>query len=123
MIIIEGNLLSEPSIKKNKNEKTFAHLSIISNNFYKEDGKWVNDPTIVGVQCYGKLQEVVLKELKKGEKVIVYGKLKFFMKENGKNKTPYFYILASKIEKFKNGAKIILEKEEDLVHKMEKIPA
>ncbi|MCX8058337.1 MAG: single-stranded DNA-binding protein [Spirochaetes bacterium] len=123
MVIIEGNLLSEPKTKNNSNGKPFVLLKIISNHFYKEDNKWVNDPTIITVHCYGNLKDLTLNSLKKGEKIIVYGKLKFFTTQIESKKLPYFYLLASKIEKFDKGTKVILEETQKIGIQQEKIPA
>lgn len=123
MVIIEGNLLANPTTKKNSNGKEFSFLRIISNNFYKEEGKWVNDPTIISIHCYGNLKNLTLNDLKKGEKIIVYGKLKFFSRKTEKGYFSYFYLLASKIEKFEKGTKIVLEETVQGTTIEEKIPA
>ena len=76
MITVIGNLVADPEQKDVKG-KQLARLRIATNDRKKTpEGDWVDgETTYIDVSCWRKLAQAT-SALKKGQKVIVYGKLK-----------------------------------------------
>lgn len=76
MITVVGNLVRDPEIKDVRGG-SLAKLRIATNDRKRDSsGQWVDgDTTFIDVSCWRKLAEATT-SLKKGQKIIVYGKLK-----------------------------------------------
>ena len=76
MITVIGNLVADPE-SKSAGGHSLAKLRVASNERIKDtDGQWKDgDTTYVDVTCWRKLAEGVT-SLRKGQRVVVYGKLK-----------------------------------------------
>lgn len=76
MITVVGNLVSDPEQKDVKGQK-LARLRVATNERKKTpEGDWVDgETTYIDISCWRKLAEATT-SLKKGQKIIVYGKLK-----------------------------------------------
>lgn len=76
MITVVGNLVADPEQKTAGGQK-LAKMRIATNERKKNsDGQWVDgNTTYIDVTCWRKLAEAS-SSLHKGQKVIVYGKLK-----------------------------------------------
>jgi single-strand DNA-binding protein len=76
MITVVGNLVADPEQKTAGGQK-LARMRIATNERKKNaEGQWVDgDTTYIDVSCWRKLAEAS-SSLRKGQKVIVYGKLK-----------------------------------------------
>lgn len=91
MITIIGNLVADPETKDAGGHK-LAKLRLASNERIKDaNGEWKDsDTTYVDVTCWRKLAEGS-SSLKKGQRVIVHGKLKgrSFQRKDGTNGYAY----------------------------------
>ena len=76
MITVVGNLVADPELKTVSGHK-LSKLRIASNERIKDSsGQWRDgDTTYIDIACWRRLAEGS-ESLKKGQKVIVYGKLK-----------------------------------------------
>ena len=76
MITVVGNLVADPDLKTVSGHK-LAKLRVASNERIKDgNGQWRDgDTTYIDIACWRRLAEGS-ESLKKGQKVIVYGKLK-----------------------------------------------
>lgn len=76
MITVVGNLVADPETKTVAGHK-LAKLRLASNERIKDgEGQWKDgDTTYIDVACWRRLAEGS-ESLRKGQKVIVYGKLK-----------------------------------------------
>lgn len=91
MITVIGNLVADPEYK-NAAGHSLANLRIASNERVKDSsGNWKDgDTTYIDVTCWRKLAEGA-SSLKKGQRVVVYGKLKgrSFQRKDGTNGYAY----------------------------------
>jgi single-strand DNA-binding protein len=91
MITVVGNLVADPE-SKTAGGHNLARLRIASNERVKDtSGEWKDgDTTYVDVTCWRKLADGV-SNLKKGQRVVVYGKLKgrSFQRKDGTNGYAY----------------------------------
>jgi len=115
LVIIEGNVVSKPNLKKSTNGKFYSYFPVASNHFYKANDAWVNEPTFINIQCWGHLAQIVADTCDKGEKIIVYGKLRLYSKPTETGKQDFLYLVANKIERFSNGEKNSIEENQDSV--------
>lgn len=76
MITVVGNLVADPEQRDAGGQK-LAKMRIATNERKKNsDGQWVDgNTTYIDVTCWRKLAEAT-SSLSKGQKIIVYGKLK-----------------------------------------------
>lgn len=90
-ITVVGNLVSDPEQKVAGGHK-LARLRIASNERIKDtNGEWKDgDTTYVDVACWRRVAEGAA-SLKKGQRVIIYGKLKgrSFVRNDGTNGYAY----------------------------------
>lgn len=79
-ITVVGNVATEPKLDKNKNEEAFAHFRLACNNarYDSRSRSWVDDETsFYTVYCWrSPLAENITASLRKGDPVVVYGRLK-----------------------------------------------
>lgn len=91
MITIIGNLVADPEAKVAAGH-SLTSLRVASNERIKDmDGNWKDgDTTYIDVACWRKLAEGA-STLKKGQRIMVYGKLKgrSFQKKDGTNGYAY----------------------------------
>jgi single-strand DNA-binding protein len=91
MITVIGNLVADPETKDAAGHK-LAKLRLASNERIKDsNGEWKDsDTTYIDVTCWRKLAEGS-SSLKKGQRVIVHGKLKgrSFQRKDGTNGYAY----------------------------------
>jgi len=83
---VVGNLASEVSLRTTASGKAFASFRIASNprKFNRATNQWVDsDPNYLTVACWGALAENVQDSLKKGDPVVVSGKLKIRQWQDG----------------------------------------
>lgn len=77
-ITVQGNLTAEPIGRTTANGAAVVNLRIASNSrrFDKEAGEFRDgDPMYIGVTCWRGLAGNVLASLRKGDSVVVFGKL------------------------------------------------
>ncbi|MEN2414670.1 single-stranded DNA-binding protein [Flavobacterium sp. D4] len=71
-----GNVGNEPEIKTLETGKKLAHLTIATNDYYKnEKGERVQQTEWHRVTAWGKVAEIIEKYVVKGKEVAVEGKL------------------------------------------------
>lgn len=71
-----GNLGQDPDVKKIGDDKKVAHLSIATNENYRNaKGEKVTDTQWHNVVAWGKLADIAEKYLLKGTEVVIEGKL------------------------------------------------
>jgi len=78
-ITVIGNLVKDPELKDLGNGKVLTKLRLASTERFQDaSGTWVDgDTAFYDVVCWRTLAENVSKNLSKGNKVIVHGKLKY----------------------------------------------
>lgn len=91
MITVIGNLVADPESKVAAGHN-IARLRVATNERVKDsDGSWRDgDTTYIDITCWRKLADGVT-GLKKGQRVVVYGKLKgrSFQRKDGTNGYAY----------------------------------
>lgn len=91
MITVIGNLVNDPEVRT-AGGHNLAKLRIASNDRVKDvNGEWKDaDTTYIDVSCWRGLAEGV-SSLKRGQRVVVYGKLKgrSFQRQDGTNGYAY----------------------------------
>ncbi|MGA1450107.1 MAG: single-stranded DNA-binding protein [Candidatus Nanopelagicales bacterium] len=81
-----GNLASEVSLRTTASGRAFASFRIASNprKFNRATNQWVDsDPNYLTVTCWGALAENAQESLKKGDPLVVNGKLKIRQWQDG----------------------------------------
>ncbi|QSB27446.1 single-stranded DNA-binding protein [Flavobacterium sp. CLA17] len=84
-----GNVGNDPEIKTLENGKKLAHMSIATNEYYKNDkGEKVEQTEWHRVTAWGKTAEIIEKFVVKGKEVAVEGKLthRSYDDKNGEKK-------------------------------------
>ncbi|TCN61317.1 single-stranded DNA-binding protein [Flavobacterium circumlabens] len=84
-----GNVGNDPEIKTLENGKKLAHMSIATNEYYKnEKGEKVEQTEWHRVTAWGKTAEIIEKFVVKGKEVAVEGKLthRSYDDKNGEKK-------------------------------------
>lgn len=84
-----GNVGNDPEIKTLENGKKVAHMSIATNEYYKNDkGEKVEQTEWHRVTAWGKTAEIIEKFVVKGKEVAVEGKLthRSYDDKNGEKK-------------------------------------
>lgn len=71
-----GNVGNDPEVKTLENGKKLAHVSIATNDYYKnEKGERVEQTEWHRVTAWGKTAEIIEKYVVKGKEIAVEGKL------------------------------------------------
>lgn len=89
MITSIGNLVRDPEVRGNTNSIT--KLRMASTERVQENGEWKDGDTVfIDVVCFNNLAQSV-KSLRKGDRVIVHGRLKYreFKRADGSNGHDY----------------------------------
>ncbi len=76
MVMIAGNLTSDPSFRRTTNGTPVANFYIASNRRFKDNtGQWRENVCYVGVVAWYKLAESCYENLRKGSAVLIDGEL------------------------------------------------
>ncbi len=76
MVLIAGNLTSDPSFRRTTNGTPVANFYIASNRRFKDNtGQWRENVCYVGVVAWYKLAESCYENLQKGSAVLIDGEL------------------------------------------------
>jgi len=75
-ILVEGNLVRDPSISKTPKGTQVCTFSVASNRFYKVDNESHKEVSFFDVEVWAKLAGACSENLKKGRGVRVVGRLK-----------------------------------------------
>ena len=96
-ITVIGNLVRDPETKGDSG--SIVKMRIASNERIQENNEWKNgDVAYFDVACFKTLGENVLSSLKKGDRVVVHGRLKYreFQRKTGEKGHDY-EILANEV--------------------------
>lgn len=88
--IIAGNLVRDPEMRTTASGSNVTSLSIAVNRVYKVDGEQREDVSYIDCSAWGKLAEMFNQYLKKGDPILVSGRLnqrRWEDKETGKNRS------------------------------------
>ncbi len=76
MVMIAGNLTSDPSFRRTTNGTPVANFYIASNRRFKDNtGQWRENVCYVGIVAWYKLAESCYENLRKGSAVLIDGEL------------------------------------------------
>ncbi len=75
-ILIEGNVVRDPTLKETPRGTTVCNFSIASNRFYRQDDETEQETSFFEVETWAKLAEACGKGCYKGRGVRVVGRLK-----------------------------------------------
>lgn len=75
-ILIEGNVVRDPTLKETPRGSIVCNFSIASNRFYKQDDQFEQETSFFEVESWAKLAEACEKNCGKGRGVRVVGRLK-----------------------------------------------
>ncbi|HPC39057.1 MAG TPA: single-stranded DNA-binding protein [Exilispira sp.] len=111
LAVISGRLTADPLFRETKNGKSFCYFGLASNSFFKKEETWQKEPTFILVKCWNNLAAQTFESLKKGNQVIVYGKLKYSTLETSNNsKRSINFIQAQKIDRI---PKVLVKEKEN----------
>ena len=89
-VTLIGNLGTEVDFKSFESERRRAKISMATNQFYKnKDGELVKETQWHNVIAWGKLADTMNKILKKGDQIMVQGKLIYRNYEKDSGQTQY----------------------------------
>lgn len=89
-VTLIGNLGSDIELKTFSGDKKLGKVSIATNQYYKNrEGELVQETQWHNVIAWGKLAENMSKALKKGDQVMVQGKLTYRNYEDGDGRKHY----------------------------------
>lgn len=75
-IALAGNLTRDPELKFTLGGRSIASFGVAENRRWKDnDGEWQEAVTYWNVQAWGELGENVAQSLKKGDRVVVRGRI------------------------------------------------
>lgn len=75
-VSISGNLTRDPELRSTTSGTSVANLRIAANNRRKDaSGNWIDEPMFFDITVWAGMGEYVAKNLKKGEKVVIAGRL------------------------------------------------
>ena len=74
--IISGNVSTDMDIRYIPNGQAVCNFTLMSNRRYKKDDQWIDaTPTSIRIVCWGKLAERIGEATKRGDGVVVKGRL------------------------------------------------
>lgn len=76
IVKIKGNLVRDPELKHTITGKDVCMISIATNSFYTKNGKKITDVSYFDVEAWDVIAENCVKNFKKGNSIIVEGRLK-----------------------------------------------
>lgn len=97
--VFNGNLTRDPEVKKIKDNLSVTKFNVAINNGYMKDGEFVSEPVFVEVNAWGAVGERVGEKYKKGDGVLVNGRLRFEQWEtDGGEKRSKLTVTANQVE-------------------------
>ena len=89
LAVLEGRLVSDPELRYTQNGTALCKFSIANNNDYYKDDELQKQVNFVDVTTWAKLAERCNEYLKKGNRIIINGRLKQdrWQDENGGNRS------------------------------------
>jgi len=97
-VTVSGNLTRDPELRTLPSGTSLCNLRIAHNERYKaNDGDWADRPQYFDVTVWSGLAEYLAKNLTKGEKIVVSGRLKWREFETDGNKRQAVDITADSV--------------------------
>jgi len=97
--VIAGNLTRDAELKYTKNSTAICEFAVACNDSRKnESGEYEDSPSFFDVTLFGKRAEGISKYLKKGQSVVVQGRLEQQRWEKDGQKRSKVVIIANEIE-------------------------
>jgi single-strand DNA-binding protein len=89
LAVLEGRLVSDPELRYTQNGTALCSFSIASNNDYYKDEELQKQVNFVDITTWAKLAEQCNEYLKKGNRIIINGRLKQdrWQDDNGGNRS------------------------------------
>ena len=89
LTVLEGRLVSDPELRYTQNGTSLCSFSIANNNDYYKDDELQKQVNFVDVTTWAKLAERCNEFLKKGNRIIINGRLKQdrWQDDNGGNRS------------------------------------
>ncbi|MCK4924389.1 MAG: single-stranded DNA-binding protein [Spirochaetes bacterium] len=89
LTVLEGRLVSDPELRYTQNGTALCSFSIANNNDYYKDDELQKQVNFVDVTTWAKLAERCNEFLKKGNRIIINGRLKQdrWQDDNGGNRS------------------------------------
>lgn len=89
LTVLEGRLVSDPELRYTQNGTALCSFSIANNNDYYKDDELQKQVNFVDVTTWAKLAERCNEYLKKGNRIIINGRLKQdrWQDDNGGNRS------------------------------------
>jgi single-strand DNA-binding protein len=89
LTVLEGRLVSDPELRYTQNGTALCKFSIANNNDYYKDDELQKQVNFVDVTTWAKLAERCNEYLKKGNRIIINGRLKQdrWQDDNGGNRS------------------------------------
>ena len=73
--ILVGNIVQTPEMKKTQTDQSVTNLVVATNRSFKKGDKYEDIATFHRIVIWGKLAEFVAKNMKKGDRVYVNGRI------------------------------------------------
>ena len=89
-VTLLGNLGNDVELKTVSGDKNLTKCSIATNEFYKKDGNPVQETQWHNLIAWGKTATMMKDHLKKGDRVLVQGKLTYSKYEDSNGKKHYY---------------------------------
>lgn len=87
ILFLIGNLCRDPELSYTTNGKPLCKFSIACNRKYKVGDEWKQEPSFFDITVWGKLGEKAGTKLKKGQSILVEGRLQQDRWQGKDNKT------------------------------------
>jgi single-strand DNA-binding protein len=97
-VLLEGNLIDNPSFKKIKGELPVCKFTIRSSRHFVEDGGRIKEDSYFDIVVYDKQAEVCKEYLEKDRGVRVIGRLKQERWKDDKGRRSHIHIVAEHVE-------------------------
>lgn len=94
--VISGNLTRDAEVLQGKG--TVVRFTVAVNDRVKNGDEWEDYANFIDCTCFGKYAEIVSRDLKKGAKVCVDGKLRWSQWEKDGQKRSKVEIIADTVE-------------------------
>lgn len=74
-VTLVGNITSDPELKITPSGTAVARFGLAWNRRFQQDGEWQEEPHFFDVTCWREMAENVTESFRKGDRVVVFGRL------------------------------------------------
>lgn len=116
VVLVTGRLVADPALKTTVKGISAASLRLASNRYYPTaDGEFKTVSLFITAETYGKLAETIVAKKKKGDRLLVKGRLDLseWKDEDGKQRQTY-RIFATTVDGIPKTGAATAEPEKDL---------